>query len=99
EHPVPGPLARRRILDRKEHSAAPFPAEPATLSETAEGEQQWRRDADRLVGWQQADHHGRDTHREQRRYQAGLPSDAVAAVPEQRRPDRACEEGDREGCE
>src|ERR1039458_9305229 len=35
EHAIPGTLLRRRILDRKQHSAAPFAAETKSLAKTA----------------------------------------------------------------
>ena len=53
EHAVPRALARRRVLDRQQHGAAPFAAEAEALAEAAQREQQRRGDADRLVGRQQ----------------------------------------------
>ena len=47
EHAVPGALARRRVLDRQQHRAAPLAAEAEALAEPAQREQQRRRDADR----------------------------------------------------
>ena len=96
EHAVPRALARRRVLDRQQHGPAPLAAEPEALAEAAEREQQRRGDADRRVGRQQADRHGRQPHRQQRRHQRRLAADAIAEVAEERRSDRAREERDRE---
>ena len=97
EHAVPGALARRRVLDREQHRAAPLAAEPEALAETAQREQERRGDADRVVGRQHADSDRRHAHRQQRRDQRRLAADAIAEVAEQRRADRPGEERDREG--
>ena len=94
EHSVPRAATRRRVLDREQHGAPPFAAQPESLAEAAEREQQWRGDTDRGVRRQQADQHRRDPHRQQGRDERGLAADAVAEVPEKRRPDRAGEERD-----
>ena len=95
KHAVPGALARRRVLDRQQHRAAPLAAEAQALAEAAQRQQQRRGDADRVVGRQHADRHRRHAHRQQRRHQRRLAADAVAEVAEQRRADRPREEGDR----
>ncbi len=43
EHAVPGALARRRVLGRQQHRAAPFAAQPEALAEAAQRQQQRRR--------------------------------------------------------
>jgi hypothetical protein len=40
EHPVPGALAGRRVLDREQHGPAPFAAQAQPLSEPAQRQQQ-----------------------------------------------------------
>ena len=47
EHAVPRALARRRVLDREQHRAAPLAAQPQALAEPAQRQQQRRGDADR----------------------------------------------------
>ena len=47
EHAVPRALARRRVLDREQHGAAPLAAEAEALAEAAQRQQHRRGEADR----------------------------------------------------
>src|SRR4029453_17504097 len=74
--------ARWGVLDRHQHGPAPLAAHPDALGD-AQGDQDDRGpDADGVIGRQQADEEGGDTHDEQRQHQHGLAADAVAEVAE-----------------
>lgn len=99
EHPVPSALAGRCVFSGEEDRAAPFAAEAKPLPKAAEREKDGGGDADRRIGGKEADHDGRDAHREKRRDQRDFATEAIAEMPEERRSDGAREEGEGEGRE
>jgi hypothetical protein len=84
KHAVERLFSRRRVLRGEEHCAAPFAAEPESLPQAAEREQDGREQANRRVRRKQSDGDGRDAHRQERGDQRRLAAHAVAEVPEQR---------------
>src|SRR5262249_17849347 len=99
EHPVPCAPSGRRILNRQQHRAAPFPSKAEPLAESAQREQKRRDNANRSVSRQNADAEGGNTHGQQRRHQRGFPADAISKVAEQSRPDWPCQKRDRKRCQ
>jgi hypothetical protein len=96
EHAVPGAAARRRVLDRQQDGTAPLATEAQALAKAADREQERRGHSNGLVGGQRANRHGRDPHGQERRDERRLAAHAIPEVAEERRPDRAREEGDGE---
>ena len=72
KHAVQRPLARRGILNRQQHRAAPLAAQPNALAEAAESEQQWCHYADGLVRRQGTDGERGEPHGRERQHQGFL---------------------------
>src|SRR3974390_2569550 len=73
-----------RILDDHQHRSAPLTTDPDTLKQSKEDEQNWRYDADLIVGRQQADEEGANPHDDDRHHEHGFATGAVAKVSENR---------------
>ena len=84
-----------RPLHRQQHRAAPLAADPDTLDEAQDRQDDRTPDADLRVGRDERHQKGRDAHQQQRRDQRRLAPDAVAVVTEDRRSDRAGDKADR----
>ena len=87
---------RRRVLHRKQGSAAPFAAEPEALAEAQQAEQRRRYPAGARVGRQEGDGERRQAHDQQRGDERRLASESVTEVAENRRAERPREEGHRQ---
>jgi hypothetical protein len=73
---------------------APLAAEAEPLAEAQRDEQQWRQDADLLVGWQHTDQERCAAHDNQRQVQHGLSTARVAEMAEHDRAKRSTHIGD-----
>ena len=96
---VPGLLAGWRVLGGKQDCPTPFAAESDALSQPAYRQQHGGTDADGVIRRQDADEHGRGTHRQECGDERRLAPDAIPEMTEQRRADGPREEGEREGGE
>ena len=92
----PGTLSVRGILGGHQCGTSPFTAQPQTLSDAEDAQQQRRPEANALIVGQQADGNGGKPHQQQRGHQRLLAADAVTKVPEQRRTDGTRQEGQRQ---
>ena len=92
----PGALSVRGILGGHQCSTSPFAAQPQTLSDAEDAQQQRRPEANALIVGQQADGNGGKPHQQQRGHQRLLAADAVTKVPEQCRTDGTRQEGQRQ---
>ena len=82
-HRRPGPPTRFGGLHRQQCRATPFAAECQALGEAQDRQHCRGQQTDLVVGGQQPDGEGRDTHGEQRAHQGGFAADAVTEVAEQ----------------
>src|SRR5215211_1229062 len=80
--PVEPAPARRGVLHRHQHSAAPLSSDAEALYEAQHDQQNGRPDADGVVGRHKTYHGGRDPHDYQRDDQHRLAPDLVAIVAE-----------------
>ena len=99
EGAIQRPFTRRGVLGRQQCRAAPFTAQTQTLTKTRQRQQHRCQNADGLVGGQQADGDGRNTHRQQRGHKRHFTPDAIAKMTKQRRANRTRDEGDSKGCQ
>jgi hypothetical protein len=80
---------RARPFHRKQHRAAPFAAEPETLDEANNGQDDSAPNADLLVGRDKAHGKGRKAGQQQGRDQRRLAAYPIPVMAEDRRPDGA----------
>ena len=85
-----------RPFHGQQHRPAPFAAEADTLDEPQQHQDNRAPDADRLIGWHQADGERGEAGQQQGHDQRVFASNPVAVVPEQRRPDGSCDEPEEE---
>ena len=97
EHAEPGALAFGGVLGGQQRRATPFTAQAQALAKAQQAQDDRRPHANAVIARQYADGGGGDTHQQQRGNQGRFAADTVAKVAEQRRTQRASEEGDAEG--
>jgi hypothetical protein len=82
---------KRRMLENHRARARDLTSYSKALDETENNEKHRREQADLLVGWQEADRHGREAHEQHAQDQHILATVGVAPVPENKRADRPCD--------
>src|SRR5699024_5070493 len=98
-HRGAGTVAGLGVLAGQQRGTGPFPAEAEALAETHEREQRGGDDTDLVIGGQQTDEDGGDTHGQQRTDQGGLAPHTVTEMPEDDRSQGTGDEGQAEGGE
>ena len=84
-----------RPLHRQQYRTAPLAADPDTLDEAQDSQDDRTPDADLRVVRDERHQKGRDAHQQQRRDQRCLACDAVSVVTKYRRSHRPGDEADR----
>ena len=79
------PFTHRRVLRGDQRRSRPLTTDGKSLSQAHDYQQQRRQPADGMVGRQQADQKGGNTHGQQRIDQRGLAADLVTQMPEEHR--------------
>ncbi len=88
--------ALRPALRHHQHGAAPLAAEPDSLQQAQQHQQDRRKHTDGVVGRQAADQQRRRAGQQECRDQCRFATEAIAHVPEDDRSDRPGEKPDRE---
>ena len=87
------------MLDRHQHRAAPFAADGNSLKQTHDHQQHGGPVTDALIGRNQTDKDGGNTHQDQRNQQHRFSTDAIAKMTEHNAAERAREKAYRIGRE
>ena len=98
-HGCAGTFAFLRVLAGEQSSTRPFTAQPKALAEAHNRQHCWRPQPDLVVGGEQPNEEGCQTHRQQCAHEGCFTADLIAEMPENNRPERPGDEGNTESGE